>query len=120
MREWKIIAGANLKLATLMTHYARPLDWTEQRQKEADTILARFFKACQITEQLPPVEFLECFGDNLNTVKMIVLMHVYRKTDGKKLFACLRYLGFFENEGGLPEVKMHGDGDENRSTREPI
>lgn len=103
--EYKIIDGAILKLATLMTYYRHNLDWTERRQQEAETILERWLKVCEFTEKLPPLKFLECFCDDLNTIKAIALMHTYRKTDGKKLFACLRYLGFFVGEGGLPEVK---------------
>ena len=97
-KEFKFIEGAVLRLAMLMTFYRSPIDFTDKRLKEAEIILGRWGKACIPCNDLPPVELLEALCDDLNTPKMIALMHKYRKEDGKRLFASLNYLGFF-NEG---------------------
>lgn len=90
--------GARFRLLTLMTHYRQPLDFSEARMQEAGRVLDRWVRACTPCQDGPPVEVLEALNEDLNMAKAIAAMHVYRKTDGRKLFAAMRFFGFF-NEG---------------------
>lgn len=98
-KELRLCSGAAIRLIKCMTYWSKPLDYTQQKHEEAKRILERWLKACTLTEDGPPIEILECLTDNLNTPKMVTLMHQYRKEDGKKLFATMRFLGFFEEKG---------------------
>lgn len=100
--KFELHGGALLRLCMLMTHYRSPLDFSEARQKEAKTILERWLKACELSSDGPPVELLECYCDDMNTARMIALLHIYRKNDGKKLFASMKFLGFFDHGGDFP------------------
>lgn len=52
--------------------------------------------ACEPTFDPVPVEIIEAVSNDLNTPAAIALMHGYRKRkEGRKLFAALRFLGFF-------------------------
>lgn len=94
-------AGA-VRMAFLMTHYRSPMDLgtasnaSYAKIEEARKVLRRFAMACEPTFDGPPLEILEAVVDDLNTPKAIAIMHRYRKNkQGKKLFAALRFLGFF-------------------------
>ena len=95
--------GAVFRLATLMTHYRQPLDFSEPRMAEAARVLERWVRAAVPTTDGPPIEILEAFCDDLNMAKAIAAMHVWRKADGRKLFAAMRFLGLFDGHGGCPD-----------------
>jgi cysteinyl-tRNA synthetase len=100
--------GAVCRLAMLMTHYQKPLDWTEVRMLEASKILDKLLKAAIPTQRLPPVEFIKALESNLNTPLAITIMHSLAKEDGEKLYACMKYLGIFDGCGyGVHELKSH-------------
>jgi hypothetical protein len=91
-----ISAGPTLRMAYLMTHYRGKMTLDGSKLAEAKKALRRFALACEPNLNGPPVEIVEAIADDLNTPKAIAIMHRYRKQrDGKKLFAALRFLGFF-------------------------
>lgn len=106
-KVFELIDGAALRFTLFSTHYKRPIDFNAAKLNESKTVLTRWLNACEFSDATPPVEFLETFSDDMNVAKGIALMHKYRKEgEGKKLFACLRYLGFFKDDCfGIPEVK---------------
>lgn len=99
MTVYNLHAGTVFRMLTLMTHYRQPLNFSEARMAEAERVLRRFVMAATPCMQGPPSELLECLCNDMNTPAAIALMHRWRKSgDGEKLFAALRFLGFFECE----------------------
>lgn len=83
-------------MAFLMTHYRQPVEMGDAKIAEAMRILRRFALACEPTLDGPPLEVIDTLANDLNTPGVIALMHHYRKArQGKKLFATLRFMGFF-------------------------
>jgi len=97
----------SLRMAFLMTHYRSPCEVGPNKIKEARKVLRRFALACEpCLHTAPPVEIISAVSDDLNTPKAIAIMHGYRKRkEGKKLFASLRFLGFWDDFKGIDELK---------------
>jgi cysteinyl-tRNA synthetase len=101
---FKCTSGAALRLVTLMTHYRKPMDFTNNAILEAERILNRWLKVAEPCLDGPPIEVSEALMDDLNTPKAIAAMHAYRnKGEGKKLFAAMRFLGLFDGTISLPD-----------------
>jgi cysteinyl-tRNA synthetase len=76
LKEWP---GEVIRLALLKTHYREPLDWTEQRIREARAELDRLYSALAMevpssesplvvpAGTLPPQDVLDALNDDLNT-----------------------------------------------------
>jgi cysteinyl-tRNA synthetase len=77
LKQWP---GEVVRLALLGTHYRDPLDWTEQRLREAQQTLDRFYRALwafgvESPKQFPPHQPVEeALRDDLNTPKAIACM----------------------------------------------
>ena len=97
--------GSIFRLLTLMTHYRSPLDFSAARMAEARRVLVRWGRAAIPCEDGPPIEVLEALCEDMNTPKAIAAMHVYRKTDGRKLYAAMRFLGLFDGVCTPDEIK---------------
>ena len=101
-----VSTGPSLRMAFLMTHYRQPMEIGEARRKEAAKILRRFALACEPCLDGPPLEVAETLANDLNTPGVIAILHGYRaRKEGRKLFASLRFLGFFGNTCLPDEVK---------------
>lgn len=98
--------GPSLRMAFLMTHYRQPMEIGEAKRREAAKVLRRFAMACEPCFDGPPLEIVQAVADDLNTPAAIAIMHGYRKNgQGKKLFAALRFLGFFGSTCLPDEIK---------------
>ncbi|HXC27841.1 MAG TPA: cysteine--tRNA ligase [Stellaceae bacterium] len=81
LKEWP---GEVIRLALLSSHYRDPLDWTEQRLREAKQTLDRWYRALALPSQgrghasLNP--FVNALGDDLNAPLAIHFMHEYVAT----------------------------------------
>jgi cysteinyl-tRNA synthetase len=78
----KIQRGEVIRLALLGTHYRDPLDWTEERFKQARLTLYRFYVALAQSPRVDwkgefPVrkDVLEALEDDLNVPKAITYLH---------------------------------------------
>lgn len=101
-----ISTGPSLRMAFLMTHYRQPMEIGEARRKEAAKVLRRFALACEPCLDGPPAEVIETLANDLNTPGVVALLHGYRaRGEGRKLFAALRFLGFFGSTCLPDEVK---------------
>jgi cysteinyl-tRNA synthetase len=86
-----------------MTHYAAPLDLTEDRLKEAKALLDGWHRAWQkredgVTAKSPVFigRILEILGDDLNTPKAITQLGEFSRFDNVNyLYWSARLLGFF-------------------------
>ena len=73
--------GEVIRLALLSTHYRDPLDWTEERLRQARQTLDRFYRALTMTAGLPdsndpvPQHVSEALEDDLNTPLAIAHLH---------------------------------------------
>ena len=104
--DLEVDTGNAIRMAFLMTHYSKPCNMDDSRLKEARKTLRRFALACEPNLQGPPLEVLEAVADNLNTPQAIAIMHGYRKRrEGKKLFAAMRFLGFWGHTTEISELK---------------
>lgn len=102
-QEYILHAGATFRLLTLMTHYRQPLDFSERRMAEATRVLSRWMAAAIPCDDPPPTNVLAALCEDINTPKAIAAMHVYRKEDGRKLFAAMKFLGFFDGQPCAPD-----------------
>ena len=87
-----------IRLNMLKTHYRKPLDWTEERLREAKDNLDRWYRVIQgagmRNAENPPSEFLEVLGDDLNTPAAIGAMEEIE--DQTQLKAAGEFLGVFQ------------------------
>lgn len=98
--------GPTLRFALLMTHYRSPCEIGPAKRKEAAKALRRLAMACEPNLDGPPVEFIEILCNDINTPGAIALLHQYRGAQqGKKLFAAMRFLGFFNGTALPDEIK---------------
>ncbi len=101
-----IDAGAALRMAFLMSHYRQRCEIGEAKIREAHKVLRRFALACEPNLDGPPKEVIETLANDLNTPGVIALMHQYKaRKEGKKLFAALRFMGFFGSTCLPDEIK---------------
>jgi cysteinyl-tRNA synthetase len=69
--------GEVLRLQMLMTHYRQPLDWTDQRCREAQVMLDRWYALAgdATSDEAPPSSVVAPLLDDLNTPGAITEMH---------------------------------------------
>ena len=97
--------GEVIRFVMLSTHYRKPMDWTAEKAREAESVLrkiARFLSADPLskpwaTHQFvkPPQEFVEALANDLNTSSALTLVSKYLKEEREiDLVGALNLLGF--------------------------
>jgi len=102
--------GEVIRLALLMTHYAAPIDLSEDRLKEAKSLLDTWHRAWQkrengVTAKAPAfiAKIEEILGDDLNTTRAITQLGEFSRFENiNYLFWSAKLLGFFTSSS--PEV----------------
>lgn len=85
-----------IRFAFLMTHYRSPCEMGQDKLVQARKALRRLAMACEPCFDGPPTEVINTLANDINTPGVIALMHQYRaQKQGKKLFATLRFMGFW-------------------------
>jgi cysteinyl-tRNA synthetase len=81
--------GEVIRFVFLSTHYRKPMDWTEAKATEANTVLRRWYEMCVHLDSdvKPSSQALEFLSDDLNTPAIIALLHHHAQT---KNFAQLK------------------------------
>jgi cysteinyl-tRNA synthetase len=100
LQKWH---GEVIRLALLMTHYAAPLDLSEDRLKEAKSLLDSWHRAWQkredgVAAKSPAViaKIQEMLGDDLNTTRAITHLGEFSRFENiNYLYWSARLLGFF-------------------------
>ena len=76
------IQGEVIRFVLLTTHYREPLDWNDSAIEQAKKALYRFYSALEDAEIIDtrpdmsiPEEVIESLCDDMNTSKVIALMH---------------------------------------------
>lgn len=91
-----IDTGSVIRFAFLMTHYRSPCEMGPDKLDQARKALRRLAMACEPCFDGPPTEVINTLANDINTPGVIALMHQYRaQKQGKKLFATLRFMGFW-------------------------
>jgi len=105
------IPGEVIRFVFLSTHYRKPMDWTAEKAREAESEL--FGWALQVTNVEPsadvPSELIEELSNDLNTHGAItVLRNLSKKGKAPELKAGLRFLGFdpVADESSLKALEM--------------
>ena len=81
--------GEVIRFVFLSTHYRKPMDWTEAKAHEANTVLRRWYEMCVHLDGdvKPSSQAMEFLSDDLNTPGIIALLHHHAQT---KNFAQLK------------------------------
>ncbi len=109
--------GEVIRFVMLSTHYRKPMDWTEEKAREARGVLHRFFShVASEPPSHPDPRVVEAVKDDLNTSLAISHLHALAKEgDGGALRASLNFLGFDMTTlgGGWTDVASTGAVSEN-------
>jgi cysteinyl-tRNA synthetase len=89
------IPGEVIRFVMLSTHYRSPMDWTEEKAREAKLALWDFMAAVRGAEAAEPdAEVIAALADDLNTPGAIARLHALRREGrGAELLASARLLG---------------------------
>ncbi|PZR00930.1 MAG: cysteine--tRNA ligase [Cereibacter sphaeroides] len=76
------VPGEVIRFVFMGTHYSKPMDWTEEKARQATLTLRRLrgrIKTPELhTNALPPAEFIEAIADDLNVAGALALLLTYR------------------------------------------
>ena len=123
----KGVEGAVIRLVFLLTHYRKPMDWTEAKRGEAEKMLADWFEVLRkhgysadtvsklkaSGDWVADVEFTGVLGNDLNTSGAISRMHVLAKAKTAAglvpLAHALEMLGLVNDWAVLDEANTGND-----------
>jgi cysteinyl-tRNA synthetase len=99
----KGVPGEVIRFVFLSTHYRKPMDWTEEKAREAARTLRKWRQLIagadgQTSTEAAP-EVVETMSDDLNTAGAIAILHkIASKNDGAQLRANCALLGLLTDE----------------------
>ncbi|MEM9341448.1 MAG: cysteine--tRNA ligase [Pseudomonadota bacterium] len=100
----KGIPGEVIRFVLLSTHYRKPMDWTEEKVREAKATLERWHDIASDAGEVPAA-VLDALADDLNAPGAIAALHgLARDRDGAALRAGLDLLGLQTLEPAGAEV----------------
>ncbi|WP_294923207.1 cysteine--tRNA ligase [uncultured Paracoccus sp.] len=97
------VPGEVIRFVFLQTHYRKPMDWTERKATDAETILRRWRGLVAGIEPAPSPApaVLAALADDLNTAGAIAALHeLAGQGDGPALLASARLMGLLSDELG--------------------
>jgi cysteinyl-tRNA synthetase len=100
--------GEVIRFVMLSTHYRKPMDWTEEKAREAERTLWKWrVLTLGITgDKLPPVDMIEALADDLNTHSAISCLHRHaRNGNGGAVLAGARLLGLLDSPLDLSTIE---------------
>ncbi|MCY3997129.1 MAG: cysteine--tRNA ligase [Rhodobacter sp.] len=95
------IPGEVIRLVFLSTHYRKPMDWSEQKRREAEATLRKWYGQAMHAEdaERPPPAVVRALANDLNTAGALTELHrLSRANRADELRAGLRLLGLMGNE----------------------
>ncbi|WOI54927.1 cysteine--tRNA ligase [Palleronia sp. LCG004] len=110
------VPGEVIRFVMLSTHYRKPMDWTDEKAREAEAILRRWREQVRDVEPGPiPARILEALADDLNTPEAISRLHALsRAGEVEALAAGAALLGLLGEEMGgwaqAPDVDLSAYG----------
>ena len=95
------VPGEVIRFVFLSTHYAKPMDWTEERAREAEATLRRWRAVAAPGGGSVAGAVLDALRDDLNTPQAVAELHRLAKAgDGAGLAASAGMLGLLEDGMG--------------------
>ncbi|WP_417606771.1 cysteine--tRNA ligase [Primorskyibacter flagellatus] len=94
------IPGEVIRFVMLSTHYRKPMDWTAEKAREAQSSLEAWRSICdgQEVNPRPPATVIEALEDDLNTPMAIAELHrLATERNAGALLAGARLLGLLES-----------------------
>jgi cysteinyl-tRNA synthetase len=94
--------GEVIRFVMLMTHYRKPMDWTDDKAREAEGILRKWrAMGADVTPGAVAPAVLDALGDDLNTAGALVALHdLARAGDAAGLLGSARALGLLGDDLG--------------------
>ncbi len=92
----KGIPGEVIRLVFLSTHYRKPMDWSEQKRRQADAALRKWYgQVMQVEEETEQdAGVIKTLANDLNTAGAVAELHrLSRENSAGPLKASLRLLG---------------------------
>jgi cysteinyl-tRNA synthetase len=98
----KGVSGEVIRFVFLSTHYRKPMDWTQEKRREAEATLRKWRS---LTDGVAPgrdaARVANVLADDLNTPEALTIMHqLARKDDAEGLRAAGEMLGLLGDELG--------------------
>lgn len=97
---WKV-PGEVIRFVYLSTHYSKPMDWTDEKARQAETTLKKWHMLTEGVEAAPnpTASVMVALGDDLNTAGAIANIHALAKEgDAPGLKAAAQMLGLLTPE----------------------
>jgi cysteinyl-tRNA synthetase len=91
------VPGEVIRFVFLMTHYRKPMDWTQGKRLQAEATLKAWFRGTDGVCSNPkaPDAFVDVLSNDLNTASALSLLHTYASDERyDDLKACMLLLGF--------------------------
>jgi cysteinyl-tRNA synthetase len=93
-------AGEVIRMVYLGTHYTRPMDWTQEKARQAEATLRKWrVRVAGVEAGVPAAAVVEALADDLNTAGAIAALHGLID-DPPALKASARLLGLLEDHMG--------------------
>ena len=90
------VPGEVIRFVMMLTHYRKPMDWTEKKRMEAEATLKKWYAqaATALDNEEPYVGVVAALADDLNTSQAIAEMHqLSHADDAPSLRASLKLVG---------------------------
>ena len=112
------VPGEVIRYVFLRTHYRKPMDWTDERRKEAEATLRRWRHATAGLEpSVPHPDFIAALADDLNVGEAMRVLHwlandpTWDRSMLRQLLASAQLIGLLtENLGDWVNTKRIGRG----------
>ena len=93
------IPGEVIRFVLLMTHYRKPMDWTDEKRIEADATLRKWAMFSRgVPASSPDPQLVQALADDLNTAEALSILHsIYRAGDAGKLRASAQLVGLLSD-----------------------
>lgn len=103
------IPGEVIRFVFLSTHYGKPMDWTAEKAREAETVLRRWRRQCDgvAAGDIHP-EVIRALADDVNTAGALAVLHrLSNEGDVAALRASAQLIGLLDDEmGGWAQVDL--------------
>ncbi|MCB2111486.1 MAG: cysteine--tRNA ligase [Defluviimonas sp.] len=107
------VPGEVIRFVFLSTHYSKPMDWTEEKAKQAEATLRKWraLVAGHTAAEVPARQLVDYLGDDLNTAGALAALHeIARSGDAGLLLSSAGLLGLLTPElGGWEAVAESED-----------
>jgi cysteinyl-tRNA synthetase len=94
------VPGEVIRFVFLSTHYRKPMDWTEEKRRDAEATLRKWYALVQrASDGSVPPALVETLSDDLNTHGALAELHRLASVhDAEGLCAGLRFLGLMQHD----------------------